>query len=51
MARDEKTNMSIGEFLVEDCDTCKAKTVDCHSNKKSAVTHMDNSNKSSVALK
>jgi len=51
MARDVKTSKSIGEFIVDDCDVCKAKTVDCHSNKKSAVTHKDNSPKTSVALK
>jgi hypothetical protein len=51
MARDELTNKSIGEFIIDDCEVCKAKAIDCHNNKKSAVTHKDNSKKESVILK
>lgn len=51
MAKDEKTNKSIGEFSLDDCEVCKARAIDCHNNKRSAVTHKDNSAKDSIILK
>ena len=52
-ARDPRTQKAVGEFLTDDfgADVAKVQPVDCHSVRRSSLTHKDPSLKNSVIAK
>jgi hypothetical protein len=50
-ARDPSTQKSVGEFMTDTSDVTKAKAFDCHSTRRSSLTHNDASLKNSIIAK